>query len=64
MTSVTYPTIVHLQTAFTFLFMLEGNSAACTGEPFSANPYEQGSPEQIDWSTGWTQTHSEGLMNC
>ncbi len=61
---MTYPCVVHLPDALTFLFVMEGSLAACEGRPAEANPYEPGSVQSQVWLRGWTQAHAEGLAGC
>lgn len=37
----------------------EGKSAKATGKPDSANPYEAGSQESLDWLEGYTAGEPE-----
>ncbi|CAO4168952.1 hypothetical protein CLBKND_04372 [Methylorubrum aminovorans] len=37
----------------------EGKAAKATGQPDSANPYEAGSQESLDWLEGYTADEPE-----
>lgn len=42
----------------TFLAALEGQEAAREGQPISANPYEPGTLDRLQWLSGWMKSAS------
>jgi ribosome modulation factor len=46
--------------AATFLVALEGEESARAGEPASANPYETGTFERLQWLGGWMKAATRG----